>query len=550
MKNQTTHKAVVSYILMAMVAFAVGCGGGGGGGSPTGPGTDISTNSVLAPNTVSTLNTAASLYNYENTAANVAVEIPVNSEAVRFALTITNTGNASQAITVKPESYVTGVAPASVRASVVSAATDDLTAVRVRQGAVEARFRSDFVQSLVRSGGNLRASHSLRAADNSGETPGDLKTFRIIADSSGGSYQDITCKLVRISDHCKIFVDQGEAGGYSAVVVNAKGDYRITESDLDHFVTEFETHIYPLLTQNYGNFYDIDNDGRLTMVFSPVYAQFGFAGLFNSLDLTPGSSANSNQRDIIALWSPNGTWTGTKWLEATRETIAHEMQHIVNMSAKVYPNNILRTPAPSSYENWLETPWLDESLSVAVEVRYRLKRGDPARENRFDRWAASPSSVAMNTFSYDMFTAFWHYGQKGLFNYYLFEQYGDDKIKQLVQNIKTGQANLEEVYGIDMNTLVCNWSIAVLNESLRYQGLIDVTSIDPLYKYKANMQLTISSKNMEYGQGANSLLVSPNATAYYVITQPANFSSDQYRFRIESTEGQNIRINMMRLPNP
>lgn len=548
MNIKLLYKSCFYITLIALLALITGCGGGGGGGGVTGPGTDINPNSVVAPDTLSTLNTPAASYNYSSTAANVALKIPVNNENVRFALTVTNTGNTAQTINLKPESYVYGSIRENVevRASVV----DDLDEIRIRQMAVQAKFRQDFVNSMRQNSRNLLANKSLRASNHSGEVLNQSVNLRIIADGGGYSYQTINCKLVKITDHCKIFVDQGTSDGLSAIT----GDHKITSQDIDHFAYEFETHIHNLMTQNYGPVYDIDQDGRLSIVFSPIYAKFGYAGLFNSIDLSPSNPSDSNQRDLIALWSPNGTkWVGETWREATRETIAHEMQHIINMSAKVYPNNTLRTPAPSNYDNWLEEPWLDESLSVGCEVRYRLLRGNAARENRFDRWAANPGIVRMDSFSYS-FYAFEHYGQKGLFNFYLLGRYGSDKIKSLSQNIDVGVANLEEVYGVNFTTLVKNFSLATVNESLRHKGLIDVSAIHADYKftydYAKSLALDIASKNVNYGQSAGALTIGANAAVYYVITQPAGFADSEYRFRIESSEGQPIEIMMMRLPNP
>lgn len=550
MNIKLLYKSCFYITLITLLAFTVGCGGGGGGGGIAGPGTDYNPTSVVAPNTLSTLNTTAASYTYSSTAANVAVNIPVNNEAVKFALTVTNTGNSAQTVNVKPESYVFASIreDSGVRASVV----DDLDEIRIRQMAVQAKFREEFVNSMRQNSRNLLARKSFRASDHRGEVLNQLVDLRIIADGGGYSYQTINCKLVKITDHCKFFVDQGTSGGLSAVT----GEYKITTEDIEHFAYEFETHIHKLMTENYGPVYDIDQDGRLSVVFSPVYAKIGYAGLFNSIDLNPTSPSDSNQRDLIALWSPNGTkWVGETWREATRETIAHEMQHIINMSAKVYPNNTLRTPAPSNYDNWLEEPWLDESLSVGCEVRYRLLRGDNARENRFDSWASKPSIVAMNFFSYYISDyAFEHYGQKGLFNFYLLGRYGSGKIQKLSQTTNVGIANLEEVYGVNFTTLVKNFSLATINESLRHKGLINVSSIPADYKftydYDKSLALNIASKDMNYGQSAGALTIGANATAYYVITQPAGFADSEYRFRIESNEGQPIEIMMMRLPNP
>lgn len=553
-------------LCLVLISSVVGCGGGGGGGgSPVIPPAEGTY--VEAPNTVGTLATTQQVYSYSNTAANVSMKLPVQSgTTVNYLLTVTNRGTTAQSVQLVQETSLSGSArpEEGLRASLLTAEDAELLQMAAVKGRLEEKLRQDAINTLRQNGGNLRAS--MRASNHSNENEGDIVKMSVVADGLGWSYITRNCRLERKTAHCKIFVDQDSFEGLSAVT----GDYAVTSANLDHFVEEFETYIYPLLSGYYGPssavspVYDIDKDGRLSILISPVYAKIGFAGLFNSIDMTPGATTNSNQRDLIGVWSPSSTkWSGAYWLAATRETIAHEMQHATNYSAKVYPNGVARTGI-SNYDSLLEEMWLDESLSVGVEARYRAIRGAAgkttyynsqtildaaANDARFSYWTQTPQSVKVDSFSYSS-NAFEHYGQKGLFNFYLFEQYGADKIRSLVQTTSTGVTNFSNVFGAgSFATIVKNWQYAVINEGLRSAPGVNFASIDQKYRYKTTMNI-IAHKAVQfdaaYPQSFTS--VQPGATAFYAVRQPSTISVSEYKFRIQSTEGQSIEINMMRLP--
>jgi 6-pyruvoyl-tetrahydropterin synthase len=376
------------------------------------------------------------------------------------------------------------------------------------------------------------ASRSLRAADHSAEQLGDIVQLRIVGDTFGYTYITRDCKLRRMSDNCKLFVDQGEYQGLSAV----EGINAVTEADLDHLIYEFETHIHDLLLNSYGPVYDIDNDGRVSILISPVYSKLNFAGLFNSNNFA--NNSNSNLRDLISLFSPEVAkkWSRERWREATRETIAHEMQHLVNSSANLYFNNV----------GAMEEEWLDESLSVGVEARYRLRRGSPLIENRFTLWAQSPSNVGLLNFS----LALSQYGMVGLFNFFLYEQSDDATIKSMVNSTVLGKNNVDRLFSAKggLNGMFKTWAMAALMDTLSKQGAVNLSQINASYKYQNAIGLDVKYTSVNFGYKTDVLTLPAYGAAFYVLEQPASFGQNEYRFRIESEEGKNIDIVMVRLP--
>lgn len=567
MLNKSFKQVFVALIAVFSILLTTGCGGGGGS-NPVAPGTDYVPTSVLAPNTVSTLATPGSVYSYDSKSANVSIKLPVEKGTdVNYALIVLNSHNVtdtSQSIRFRPESYVlSGSLLAQAEAEsllasqrAVEPALSALNEARINQAPFEAKMRQDFVDSMRSAGGvdGIRKSSALRASDHSSEQVGTEVFLNIVANGWGSSYVSRRCKLVRKTANCKIFVDQDAFEGLSAV----DGQYAISDADVTHIANEFETHIYPLMSQQYGSVYNIDNDNMLSIVFSPVYPKIGFAGLFNTFHMNPAYSANpgdSNQRDMIGIWSPSLQSSGDKWRMDARETVAHEMQHAINFSAKVYPNGALREGVTNNADSFLETIWLDESLSVGSEARYRIARDEGVFEARFESWASSsPHTYALTGWA----GVLAHYGQKGLFNYYLFEQYGADKIKALAQNTKVGVTNIEEVYGNTITKLGRDFSLAALNESLRNSGLSQLAGVSDTFKFtrpivSALGKFILSDQEVTFGYTPTTFIVPvpPMGTAYYLIKQPASFGGgEEFQFRIESTQDQSVEILIMRLPNP
>lgn len=535
MNNNKFNNIFSVFLVLTLIVFAVGCGGGGGGGgssNPVAPGTDLNPSSVVAPGTTALAAEGNTFLYAAAPAANIALKLPVDVAEAKFALIITNPNTVAQDIRIKPESYVLGNVRGPASSLRVNGAVDDYGQLLMNQAPLETNLR--LKANLMASQSNVRASRSLRAADHSSENVGDLVSLSIVGDQFGWSYITRSCKLERMSAHCKLFVDQESYGGLSAVT----GVDAVTSADLDHFVAEFETHIHSLITNGYSPVYDIDADGRVSILISPVYSKLGFAGLFNSNNMT--NTPNSNLRDLIALFSPNSSqgWSGEKWREATRETICHEMQHLVNYSAHLHFNSV----------GSMEEEWLDESFSVGVEARYRLLRGSAAIENRFKLWASSPSSTGLINFN----RALAQYGMVGLFNFFLFEQSDTATIKSMINSTTLGKANVDAAFASrgGMNGMLRSWAMAALMDTLRTKGFTNINSIDASYKYKTPIGLDIEYTTVPYGYSTTPVTVPAYGAAFYVVNQPAGFSSTEYQFRIESTAGQPIDVVMVRLPNP
>ena len=189
-----------------------------------------------------------------------------------------------------------------------------------------------------------------------------------------------TGRVAAITDKAIIVADTANpAGGF-------------TDADYRSIGVTFDTLIDPLDRAAFGAPSDIDNNGHVIIFFTRAVnertAQGSSSvvlGLFYARDLypktaSPGPCAGSNVAEMFYLLvpDPTGVVNGNKRTTAqvqtfTNGTIAHEYQHLINASRRMYVN--------SAGTN-TEEPWLNEGLShIAEELAFFRSAGRTPRQN-------------------------------------------------------------------------------------------------------------------------------------------------------------------------
>lgn len=208
---------------------------------------------------------------------------------------------------------------------------------------------------------------------------GDTLTYRVPSLSAGQFctvYATIRAVVKRVNQHSTIVQDvAAPSGGFAA-------------ADFTSMSAEFENLIYPTDTAFFGKETDRNQDGRVTILFTPQVNKetpqgaVGFvSGFFWGGDLVKMSEyveagttcPQTNEQEIfyVLVPDPDGTINGNRRSLATvrqnsRGTIAHEFQHMINQGLR------LLNPAVDS----TETFWLNEALShFAEELVGRALRG-------------------------------------------------------------------------------------------------------------------------------------------------------------------------------
>lgn len=220
-----------------------------------------------------------------------------------------------------------------------------------------------------------------------------------------------TGRVAAVSKNAIIVADSASpAGGF-------------TDADYATFATTFDTLIYALDTAAFGAPTDLDGNNKIVIFFTPAVnalskdADGGYiAGFFYSRDLfpqtaQPGISAcpGSNYAEMFYMPVVDPTQVYNKFFTSKTVlqtdavgTLAHEMQHLINDSRRIYINNA------DDYEQ----VWLDEGLShLAQELLYYKVSGfTPKSDLNLSTIASTQVKVdAINAYQVDNLGNFMDY---------------------------------------------------------------------------------------------------------------------------------------------
>lgn len=193
---------------------------------------------------------------------------------------------------------------------------------------------------------------------------------------------------------------------------------------MNNLGVEFDTVIYPKLTQKLGPIWSpgVDGDEKVTILFTRLIDNA--AGYFNPRDEYLSTEvSNTNEREMIYLSVLN--------LESSRikSFLAHEFQHLITFYNKNYLNDAI------------EDVWLNEMRSeyVSTILGYDDIFSGSNLEDRLDDFLRSPSD-SLTEWKGDPSD----YGSVMIFAEYLYDQYGESLISSTVQNKKVGIESINE----------------------------------------------------------------------------------------------------------
>jgi hypothetical protein len=175
-----------------------------------------------------------------------------------------------------------------------------------------------------------------------------------------------------------------------ADVDNPAGGF--TDQDYQAFGTAFDNLVWPVDTRNFGEPADIDGNGRVVIFFTravnnlTVKQDEFIGGFFFGRDLFPRRDvqrprrltgcAASNEAEMFYMRVPEPGRPNFGLDEVRRGTIAtlaHEFQHLINASRRLYVNNA---------QTIQEEVWLNEALShIAEELVFYETSGLAPRQN-------------------------------------------------------------------------------------------------------------------------------------------------------------------------
>ena len=343
------------------------------------------------------------------------------------------------------------------------------------------RAREALLVDEARSVGALRASPDLLSREASVEAPavGSQRTFQVLSNFDGTTFKRITARVRYVGAHIILYVDVDQPPG------------ALTDADLRGFGDLFDRTLYDLDVRAFGGESDIDGNGRVIFVLTPVVntltkasdcAASGFiTGFQYGLDLLP-TQPNSNRGEIFYSLVPDVG--GTRSCEHTKAdverlapaTFVHEFQHMISFGQHVVARG-----------GNLEALWLNEGLShIAEELAGKtyearfpppLGRTDvnqlfpdsaqgyltPNMRNA-QRFLETPGATAVTAVAGSGSLA--ERGGSWLFLRWLGDQKGESIYGRLVQTSRTGVGNIEDKSDETFAALFGDFATAVFTDSL------------------------------------------------------------------------------------
>lgn len=454
---------------------------------------------------------------------------------------------------------------------------------------LEARLRWQERQLLQRARPAVREAVLLRPAARAAiaaavAAEGDTLTIRV-PDINGSNlcttgYREVRAVVRRLGTRVTIAQD---------VTAPANG---FTAADFTAIAGEFDALIYPTDTLYFGKESDRNEDGRVTILYTPEVNRAtpqgaaGFvAGFFWGGDLVKKSEyqalgincPQTNEQEIFYMLvpDPTGTINGNQRSVAlvrqnTRGTIAHEFQHMINQGIR------LLSPAVDSSE----TAWLNEALShFAEEIVGRAQRGfseyqrlgyadiNPTpssaadydaffRQNlaRFRTWMQRPdtSSPTSNLARTQLAPR----GAAWMFIRYAADHFAGGNMKSFLRRLVAGpdiglRNLLQHVQGGQYDDLLSGWLVSQFSDGVSIPGL------DARYGMRS---WAVRDVMATYNNGVFPLLVTPLPAT--VSTQSISGSGNYFRltrtgaspettFRMVSPSGTQVgfaaRVYVVRL---
>ncbi len=294
-----------------------------------------------------------------------------------------------------------------------------------------------------------------------------------------------------------------------------------TQADYAAIAATFDDTVDDVDTKAFGDPTDIDGNGHVILYFTsavnsltPKGASYYIGGFFFGRDLLPttssavGSCATSNVAEMFYLLvpDPTGSINGHAYSkafvnDATIGTLAHEYEHLINASRRLYVNT-----AATDFE----ATWLDEGLAHMAEELLFYRRSGLAPLSDISATLLRSNNIYRTAFNADGISNFGRLssflanpstnspyanndslatrGATWSFLRYAIDQQSASQetlLRQIVNSTTTGLTNLRTVFGADLTPLFRDWATAFI--------LDDVSGAAPRYSFRSWNIPSISS---------------------------------------------------------
>jgi hypothetical protein len=319
--------------------------------------------------------------------------------------------------------------------------------------------------------------------------PGDTVAFEV---GTPGGVETVDASVLLVSDALVICLDRTTDPALT-----------LDGSDLEDIALGFEQVVLPRLRVFFGPESDVNADGRITVLFSPLVAQTGTA-FVNPYDLVTDPALRpagvaANDQELLYVTPPQMLDPHAGTPRAILETLAHEFQHAIYFHRKYLLNHQL---------DGVESVYITEGLSGLAQDLSGYHAGiffiNMTALNRWDLMSFNDLVLSGGGYFSSRPEL---YGGAYLLLRYLYDQAGGDALlpdgsvdpqqspavawlRELVDSALLGETSLEHAAGTDVISLATDWYTALmvddrvdergapLNTDPRYNYL--PTTIDPI----------------------------------------------------------------------
>ncbi len=310
-----------------------------------------------------------------------------------------------------------------------------------------------------------------------------VRSFHVLANFKGRQLvgQRIGARLIYVGAHVLVYEDTlAPAGGFTWTQVNELGQY-------------FDQYLYPIDTVAFGPPTDVDDNGRVIVLMSPVVnadtprstcvSQGYITGFFNPEDFSGAKDTASNHGEVFYTIVPDPVGrfscphSAADMASQVPATFLHEMQHLISYSQHVVAHGGAAAPG-----------WLDEGLSLVAEelgsIPYEREcpppncRTDPQQlfpdssqgfvvDFAYDSYvyARAPDTASLTLHADSGLGVSWRGGDWALMRW-LGDQMGSGFYRALERGPSDGIADIEAATGQAFPTLFANFGLALYTDSL------------------------------------------------------------------------------------
>ena len=156
------------------------------------------------------------------------------------------------------------------------------------------------------------------------------------------AFEDIEVEAIAIGKHAVVWAD-----------VTTAHPANLDPAFVSQFLAYFDDTIMPRERSVFGIESDLDSDGRIALIFTPLTNQTAVA-FFSGCDLvsSPGC-ATSNNGEYLYLTPPDAIAPPYNTPAAIREILSHELSHLIHFNRKVVRNKL---------SSWAESGYMIEGV--------------------------------------------------------------------------------------------------------------------------------------------------------------------------------------------